>query len=154
MIKSVPISSSGVHLPQGTCKLCHQTKDLRDSDFIPAAMYKYIRATSLKNPNPVVVGPGRTIRTSEQVRDYLLCAECEDRFNKNGEQEVLKWACKRDRFPLEDRFAVALAHHQMGAASAFSGSAIGVNTDTQLPAFAKSCLPGSLIPRRQIVPKE
>jgi hypothetical protein len=116
-------------LPQGTCRLCHQTKDLRDSHFIPAAMYKYIRATSLKNPNPVVVGPERTIRTSEQVRDYLLCAECEDRFNKNGEKEVLKWACKGNRFPLEDRFAVALAHHQVGAASAFSGSAIGVNTD-------------------------
>lgn len=116
-------------MPQGICNLCLQMKDLQDSHFIPAAMYKYIRASSLKNPNPVVVGRERTITTSEQVRDYLLCKECEHRFNRNGEKEVLKWACKGTRFPLGDRLAVAMPHHQMGEAIAFSGSAIGINTD-------------------------
>jgi hypothetical protein len=116
-------------MPQGICKLCLQTKILQDSHFIPAAMYKYIRATSLKNPNPVVVGRERTITTSEQVRDYLLCGECEDRFNKNGEKEVLKWACKGNHFPLGNRLAVAMQHHQRGEVLAFSGSGIGVNTD-------------------------
>jgi len=96
---------------------------------MPAAMYKYIQAPSLQNPNPMVVGRERIITTSKQVKDYLLCSGCEDLFNKNGEKEVLKWACKEKQFPLGERLAVAMPHHQFGDATAFSGADIGINTD-------------------------
>jgi hypothetical protein len=116
-------------MPQGICKLCLQTKDLQDSHFIPAAMYKYIHAPSLKNPNPIIVGHERTFTTSKQVKDYLLCSNCEGLFNERGEKEVLKWACKGKQFPLGDRLAVAIPQRQFGDALVFSGDDIGLDTE-------------------------
>ncbi len=78
-------------MPIGNCKLCLMQKDLQDSHLLPAAMYKYIRVPLKRNPNPVIVGRKVTATSSRQVTDYLLCAECEELFNKNGEGETLRW---------------------------------------------------------------
>jgi hypothetical protein len=126
-------------MPRGICKLCLLPKDLQDSHLIPAAMYKYIRDPSKKNPNPVVVGRKVTATTSKQVTDYLLCAECEDHFNKNGENGMLKWVWNGTRFPLGDRLAVAHQHYTFSNFLAFSGSSMGVNTD-ELAYFALSII--------------
>jgi len=126
-------------MPRGICKLCLLAKDLQDSHLIPAAMYKYIRSPSKRNPNPVVVGRKVTATTSKQVTDYLLCAECEDLFNKNGENGTLKWVWNGKRFPLGDRLAVAHQHYTFSNFLAFSGSAMGVNTD-ELGYFALSVI--------------
>jgi hypothetical protein len=115
-------------MPRGTCKLCLQVEELRKSHLIPAAMYKYIRAPSGGNPNPVVLGRRITATTSRHVADYLLCAGCEDMFNKNGEKEVLKWVWNGKRFPLGDRLAVAHPYFTLRSFLAFSGAAIGVDT--------------------------
>lgn len=124
-------------MPQGICKLCLQTKDLQDSHLIPAAMYRYMRALSQKNPNPVVAGRKVTATTSRQITERLLCAECEDLLNKNGEREVLKWVWNGKRFPLGERLAVAHPHYTFRDFQAFSGTAIGIDTE-KLAYFALS----------------
>lgn len=126
-------------MPQGICKLCLQTKDLQNSHLIPAAMYKYIRNASKRNPNPVAVGRDVTATTSKQVTDYVLCAGCEDRINNNGEREILKWVWNGKRFPLGDRLAVAHPYYTFTDFIAFSGTAVGVDTE-KLAYFALSVI--------------
>jgi hypothetical protein len=49
---------------------------------MPKSRYKRMRATELKNPNPVILAGGKDKQSSFQVRDYKFRAECEERFNK------------------------------------------------------------------------
>lgn len=102
-------------------------------------MYKYVRDPSKKNPNPVLVSRTTTATTSKQVKDYLLCAECEGLFNKNGENGMLKWVWNGERFPLGDRLAVAHQHITFRNFLTFSASAVGVNAD-ELGYFALSVI--------------
>jgi hypothetical protein len=100
-------------------------------------MYKCLRAHSGKNPNPVLVGRQVTATTSKQITAHLLCAECEDLFNKKGEREMLKWAWNGKRFPLGDRLSVANPHLAFPQFLAFSGAAAGIDT-AKLAYFALS----------------
>lgn len=112
----------------GTCKLCLQTRELKRSHLIPAAMYRYIRDSTDGNPNPVVLVRKFRGTTSQQMTAHLLCAECEDLFNKNGEKEVLKWVWNGRRFPLGDRLAVAFPYLQLRDFVLFSGLDLGIDT--------------------------
>ena len=77
-------------MPTGTCRLCHNHDvDLRDSHFISAGFYKLARDGTRANPNPVLVSESVSIVSSEQATDYLLCTECEGRFNAGGEDWIL-----------------------------------------------------------------
>jgi len=75
--------------PLGICGLCHEHRVLRESHLLPAAVYKLSRETDRRNPNPVVVRPTGAGTTSRQVSDHFLCADCEERFSRNGERYVL-----------------------------------------------------------------
>ena len=116
-------------MTRGTCKLCRQYKELCDSHLIPAAMYKYLLDRTQKNPHPIVVGRNITTTTSQQVTDYVLCADCEDLFNKNGENWMVRQVWNGQRFPLLDRLNVAHPQYMFREFVAFSGVATGVDTD-------------------------
>lgn len=84
----------------GQCKLCHSTGELLDSHFIPRAAYKLIQQSD-KEP-PIAVRSTITLQTNEQITDYVFCAACEDRFNKNGEAWVMKYCARSaDEFRLK-----------------------------------------------------
>lgn len=91
--------------PIGICRLCKKEKYLRDSHFLPKAFYKLLlklsKADGQSNPNPVVINADVAIKSSKQVKDYLLCGDCEALFSKNGEQWVVEncWHAETD-FPL------------------------------------------------------
>jgi hypothetical protein len=119
--------------------LCLKVKPLQRSHLVPAAMYKYILDPTKKNDNPVVVGRKVTATTSKQVVDYLLCASCEDLFNKNGERWMLKQVWNGKRFPLLDRLNVAHPYYFFRDVLVFSGSAVGIDADS-LGYFALSVL--------------
>lgn len=108
----------------GICKLCQQHANLQDSHLIPRAVYKHIRRS--RGTNNKIVAVSRTVATfsDKQVKDYLLCAVCEDRFG-----QVENWTlsnCLRDdgSFPFRDALLsiprhpqaneVALGHHLKG----------------------------------------
>lgn len=61
-----------------------------------------LRAPSPKNPNPVVVTGMCMDQTSLQIRDYLVCGDCEQVLNKNGEDWVMPMLAGEAGFPFFD----------------------------------------------------
>jgi hypothetical protein len=77
-------------MPKGKCKLClRENVELQNSHLIPAAAYKLIRNSD--GSTPIVMKSTVTIKKDEQVTDYLLCGDCEQRFSNQGEQYVLRY---------------------------------------------------------------
>jgi len=110
---------------RGICKLCLQEADLLKSHYIPRALYptkKQKSATSARDA--ILVGP------TPHLRDYLLCRACETRFEQNGESEVLKWlAPKVKRYPLNERFKLALPRERYADASRFAAYDVGLDAE-------------------------
>jgi hypothetical protein len=102
-------------------------------------MYSYVRTPAQRNPNPVVVGRKITATTSKQVSDYVLCSDCEQLFNRNGENWMLRQVWNGRRFPLLDRLRLAHQDYMFQEALVFSGSAVGIDTD-KLAYFGLSVL--------------
>jgi hypothetical protein len=75
---------------QSVCALCHARRPLCDSHLLPKALYRLMRSSAYRNPNPVVTASNRMLHSSKQISQHLLCAECETRFTVNGEDWVLK----------------------------------------------------------------
>jgi hypothetical protein len=86
----------------GVCMLCQQARELRESHFVPKALYRLLRAVgSLRKPDPVLLTAAGRQQTSFQATAYLLCADCEERFDRNGEEWVMRHCYRgRDRFRL------------------------------------------------------
>ena len=87
-------------MPIGTCKLClRMGVELQDSHLLPKAGFRRLREDGYA---PTVIRD-ITITKDEQIHDYVFCADCEDRLNKNGETWVLRY-CFDDEtgFPLGD----------------------------------------------------
>jgi hypothetical protein len=109
----------------GQCKLCLQQKQLRESHLMPDALYargkkgiQYAtRSQSGQNP--------------EHMKAHLLCSNCEQRFNRLGESEVLRWLAPKARkqFPLHDRLRVALPCAEIPQYSIYKGADVGVDTE-------------------------
>jgi len=85
------------------CKLCLQSvSSLRDSHFLSAGIYRILRDDNAKNPNPWVLSGKTAVQISRQMKAHLLCADCEQRFSKLGENWVLKHCLRKDgTFPLK-----------------------------------------------------
>ncbi len=78
------------------CKLCKQDRELRESHFLPAAVYAQLRGNTQQDPNPVLIIRRVSLTTSKQITDRVLCAECEQRFSKSGEAWVWEtWRAPR-----------------------------------------------------------
>jgi hypothetical protein len=88
----------------GTCKLCLRNRDLRDSHLMPRALYRMARGSGAKgNQDPHVFTAKGRKPSSHQIKDYVLCHECEQRFSINGEDYVMRLVTKRNgQFPLLD----------------------------------------------------
>ena len=101
----------------GTCKLCLKEANLLQSHLLPAALYG-----DKKKEYEVTTSAG-TIKTMIQMRHRLLCHECEQRFDRNGESHVLQAIApkSRKRFPLHDRMRVAYARDNDQSVSRFFG---------------------------------
>lgn len=73
----------------GNCALCHEEKELQDSHYIPRAFYRRSHANvDGQTVGPVMMNPDVTMYQAAQVKTYLLCFDCEQRFSRLGE----RWA--------------------------------------------------------------
>jgi hypothetical protein len=88
----------------GTCKLCTLKKQLQESHLMPRALYRMARGSGIKgNQDPHVLTAKERKSSSHQIKDYVLCRECEQRFSKNGEDYVMRLVTNRNgKFPLLD----------------------------------------------------
>jgi hypothetical protein len=101
ILSSVPEAKA--NQPIGECRLCLKQKPLHKSHLMPHALYahgkrKITFATRTKSGfNP------------KEIKDHLLCFDCEQRFDGLGEKEVLRWLAPKSTkdFPLHDRLRVA-----------------------------------------------
>lgn len=97
-------SGSGMH----HCRLCQSEAKLINSHLIPKAAYKFARDSPAEGGDPPVkidTREGSANYTEKQVTNFLLCANCEDLFSKNGEKAMGRlWATHTD-FPLLDLLA-------------------------------------------------
>ena len=73
-------------MEQGICKLCLQDKPLCDSHLAPAGLYKYCNAVGL---GPVRMTAEEIAVANEEITTYLLCEDCEQRLNRDGENWLL-----------------------------------------------------------------
>jgi hypothetical protein len=124
----------------GKCALCGKRRVLQRSHLMPRRLYGMTRQHQGQgNANPVLVTQTITLQSSKQVWSHLLCAECEDRFSKGGEQYALSQVHNGTDFPLLDRMNVAMPV-QTGPSvgvSLYSGTAMGIQAD-KLTYFALS----------------
>ena len=113
------------------CKLCLESKPLQESHFMPKALYP-------KQRQPIYAtrhSSGPLDSKEKQIKSHLLCFDCEQRFDKNGESEVLHWTNpKGKQSRLAERLAVALARDYNPAdrdqsIHRYSGDDIGVDMD-------------------------
>jgi hypothetical protein len=76
----------------GECKICLQVKELSESHIIPERCY-----STLYNPNHKMTGitgipPKLSQKVQKDIREPLLCKDCEDHRNRNIEQPYqLEW---------------------------------------------------------------
>lgn len=80
----------------GQCRLCLEVKKLRDSHYLSKGIYRILREDGFDNPNPWVLTKKTAVQSSKQETAYLLCQDCEQRFNENGERWVLKHCLRKD----------------------------------------------------------
>jgi|ERR1039458_8056010 uncharacterized protein YlaI len=109
------------------CALCENVRELRQSHFLPAAMFKHMQHPGdrshaiLDRENLGINNPF----TSKQVKTYLLCDECEGRFSKNGEQWVMANGFHTSgMFPLQAALKAANYLAETDDGWAFSGGSI------------------------------
>jgi hypothetical protein len=86
------------------CPLCRRRDILKLSHIIPRGVY---RRVSMNGLSVNIVGGNATL-TQSQLRTALLCEDCEQKLNKNGERYFLLNCLQSDAsFPLLDRASLA-----------------------------------------------
>jgi hypothetical protein len=109
----------------GVCRLCIRETQLLKSHFIPRALYPVKRQKSLTLTRSVVTS-GR----GPELKEHLLCRECEARFDQNGESEVMRWLSpKVAEFPLGYRLRIALPRQQYSDIACYEADKIGVDAE-------------------------
>lgn len=104
----------------GICKLCLKSKDLVQSHLMPRALYDLCRT---KESEPVRATSEVIMQTSRQTKDYLLCEQCEEILNKEGENWVLpKLARFKGDFPLHSILEKVPPDVSEGTASCYAAS--------------------------------
>jgi hypothetical protein len=108
----------------GQCKLCLKTKVLRRSHLVPRGLYEMSRDPKAKRPDPVLMTRRVAVRTNRQIEDYVLCGDCEQRFNKNGEDWILRHVDNGKDFPLLQTLNLAMPFRATPGIVVFSGAAV------------------------------
>jgi hypothetical protein len=108
----------------GKCKLCWLDRELVESHFMPASICAVCTEPSLKNPHPVRIAGGQAVQKPNPVTDHVLCTECEDLFNKNGEAWMSMNIARVGSFPLVERLGSAKIIEEDETGVAYAGLTI------------------------------
>ncbi len=122
----------------GRCKLClRKNVELQDSHLMPQGIY-YRVLSGEDSPRPVVVTEKGSRESSIQVRDYVFCKDCEERFDRRGENYALRMVTLRDRFRLLEELESVKPSREKGEWRCYSQrDTPGINRD-DLTYFALS----------------
>ena len=110
-------------MTRGICRLCLSDADLQESHFMPAALYPKNKQVHFATQTNAGTDP-------VQLKHPLLCRACEQRFNNNGESEVLRWlAPKANTFPLHDTVKGKRAFETSDDLNAYRSGKVGIDAD-------------------------
>ena len=130
----------------GTCALCLNTKaDLQSSHYLPAGVYRLCKTVDTPgNSSPLLVTKGTVVQTDYQQKAFLLCSDCEQRFNRFGERWVFANGIQKQMptFPpltVDEKTFPFLAKLQMLKPSQ-SGFGVKVFTNGQVDPIARGAL--------------
>jgi hypothetical protein len=86
------------NMPIGRCPLCRKEgKELQESHDISAGVYRIAG----RDGDPVVMTPEIFLSTTRQLKEYLLCSDCEQMLAKKGEDYVIPLLRQdKNNFPL------------------------------------------------------
>lgn len=87
----------------GICALCKKSKKLEDSHFMPKSIYRSLSKGFPEHGESIVWISGSeksAAYTSKQAKKYLLCADCELKFSRHGEDKVLPLMARKNGFKL------------------------------------------------------
>src|SRR3954462_3956533 len=108
-------------MPVGTCKLClSKGVELRESHFIPRALYpRRVKQQFATRRKKGII--------NDEIKAYLLCAECEQRFDRNGEAEVMRHVAAKSvkYFPLREKLNHSIPREKYPDLSVFAGYEVG-----------------------------
>lgn len=111
-------------MTSGVCKLCLRQRDLQSSHFLPAAVYKALLNPEETNPSPYLMSETKTVESSRQIKDYVLCGDCERLFNDNGERWVLAHMDRGKNFPLRETLRKAIPIRSIPGLTTYAAGAI------------------------------
>ena len=97
---------------------------------MPAALYASPLKPRKGKPTVFLSTPTRVVPSPRQVKARLLCRECEQRFNRNGESEVLRWVAPKlgkRTFPLLKRLRASEPEHTWAEMAQYSSSKCGID---------------------------
>jgi hypothetical protein len=106
---------------------------------MPKALYRMLRSPELVNPNPTLMSRDFVKETSRQVKTFLLCADCEQRLNRNGEGWMLRNCCRApEEFRLRDTLLRCSPGYDDGQISVYAARNIAEVDIAKLVYFAVS----------------
>src|ERR1700693_1155861 len=98
-----PVSAVKPSSKKGVCAFCRFEQYLCWSHLLPRSLYRLTRNPRHNNANPVILRKENLMHSSFQVAQYLLCTQCETRFQQRGEDWMMR-NCYRGKgvFRLKD----------------------------------------------------
>lgn len=124
-------------MTQGICKLHLKCAELKLSHFLPAGAYRLLVPDGSEVRQPVLMTNQVAMLTSLQMRDYVLCADCEKRFDQGGEEYTIGQMKGSRGFPLLERLRVSPAVDFSLREGVYAGKHLGIDTK-KLAYFALS----------------
>jgi hypothetical protein len=114
------------------CPLCRRDtapEDFRKSHYVPKAFY-YTGTKRDKKPLQFATRSWKG-ESEREIKDVLLCKECELRLDQNGESEVTRVLAPKviDGFPLNEKLRLAIPRESYPELQRFSGIDLGIDMD-------------------------
>src|ERR1041385_5458943 len=123
-------------MQQGKCKLCLEDKVLQESHLLPAAVYRMCRPESGEITDPVGIRNDpkikrfRVFQSSRQITGHVLCSDCEQILNVNGEDWVLPQLSTLQGFPLHAQLTTVQPDIVDGDVAAYASAKVpDIRTD-------------------------
>ena len=121
----------------GICKLHRKPAVLKLSHFLPAGAYRLLVPDESDVRQPILMTNQVAMLTSLQMRDYVLCADCEKRFDQGGEDYAISQMKGSRGFPLLERLRVSPSVDFTLQEGVYAGKQLGIDT-RKLSYFALS----------------
>jgi hypothetical protein len=110
----------------GQCRLCKaEAVALRDSHLMPAAVYRVLRNAHFRKPDPFLLTTQSGHRTSTQIKQLLLCADCEKDLDQGGENWVMARCWRGEgKFVIQEVLAHCEPLHDSDGIKIYAGANI------------------------------